>query len=56
MNPIIEVTGVAKAFGSQTVLRDVNFKVKHRRNYRIVWTEWSWKDHLSSDFEWSHKT
>ena len=28
MNTIIEVKGVAKAFGSQTVLNDVNFKVK----------------------------
>ncbi len=28
MNPIIEVAGVSKAFGSQTVLRDVNFKVE----------------------------
>ena len=28
MNPIIEVAGVSKAFGSQTVLRNVNFKVE----------------------------
>ena len=28
MNQIIEVAGVSKAFGSQTVLRDVNFKVE----------------------------
>ena len=28
MSPIIEVKGVAKAFGSQTVLHDVNFTVK----------------------------
>ena len=28
MSTIIEVKGVAKAFGSQTVLNDVNFTVK----------------------------
>ena len=56
MTNMIEVAGVSKAFGSQTVLRDVNFKVEPGEILGSFRTEWCWKNDLYSNIEWSHKT
>ena len=56
MNHIIEVAGVTKAFGRQTVLRDIHFKVKPGEILGLLGPEWSWKNNFSSNLEWSHKT
>ena len=52
MSTIIEVKGVAKAFGSQTVLNDVNFTVKKGEIIGLLGPNGKRREHPYTDFEW----